>query len=106
MLKGTVNFRRRLARWMDLPPDVTAEVPRIQMVGSLQVMVENHQGLDFFSDSEILLRIRGGRIRIRGGEIGDSRNLSGGDVDRGPYCRNEVHGLGGEARWSNSSRER
>ncbi len=54
---------------MDLPPDVTAEVPRIQMVGSLQVMVENHQGLDFFSDSEILLKVDGGKIQIRGEKL-------------------------------------
>lgn len=66
MRKGTVNFHRRLAQWLDLPPDVTANVPRIQMVGFYQLVVENHQGLDFFSDSEILLKVGRGKIRIRG----------------------------------------
>ncbi|GAA5344554.1 sporulation protein YqfC [Planifilum fimeticola] len=69
MRKGTVNFHRHLARWLDLPPDVTADVPRIQMVGSYQVMVENHRGVDFFSDSEILLKVDGGKIQIRGEKL-------------------------------------
>lgn len=69
MRKGTVNFHRHLARWMDLPPDVAADVPRIQMVGSFQVMVENHRGVDFFSDSEILLKVDGGKFRIRGEKL-------------------------------------
>ena len=66
MHKGTVNFHRRLVQWLDLPPDVTANVPRIQMIGFYQLVVENHQGLDFFSDSEILLKVGRGKIRIRG----------------------------------------
>lgn len=68
MRKG-INFHRRLARWLDLPPDVTADVPRIQMIGSCQLMVENHRGIDFFSDSEILLKTGRGKIRIRGDKL-------------------------------------
>lgn len=66
MRKGTVNFHRRLIQWLDLPPDVTANVPRIQMVGFSQLIVENHQGVDFFSDSEIRLKADRRKIRIQG----------------------------------------
>ena len=68
MRKG-INFHRRLARWLDLPPDVTEDVPRIQMIGSYQLMVENHRGIDFFNDSEILLKTGHGKIRVRGDKL-------------------------------------
>jgi sporulation protein YqfC len=69
MRRGTVNFHRRLAQWLDLPPDITADVPRIQMAGSYQMTVENHRGVEFFSDSEILLKVDRGKIRICGEEL-------------------------------------
>ncbi|WP_073201775.1 sporulation protein YqfC [Gracilibacillus kekensis] len=50
----------------DLPSEVTLELPRITMIGSIHAYIENHQGLIVFSETELLLKIHQGNVRING----------------------------------------
>ncbi|WP_316245030.1 sporulation protein YqfC [Gracilibacillus massiliensis] len=50
----------------DLPSEVTLELPRITMIGSIHAYIENHQGLVVFSESELLLKVHQGLVRIKG----------------------------------------
>lgn len=51
---------------MALPSDVILELPRITMIGQIHVYVENHQGLELFSESELKLKAPKGYIQILG----------------------------------------
>ncbi|MDQ7794083.1 MAG: sporulation protein YqfC [bacterium] len=58
-----------LLRHLGLPPDVLIDLPRITLVGNLQLTLENHKGLDRFSAEELGVATRIGKIRIRGQDL-------------------------------------
>lgn len=50
----------------DLPADVIAGLPRLEMVGSRQLYVEHHTGILSYSQEQIDANTSGGVLRIRG----------------------------------------
>ena len=59
----------RVAELFDLPPDVVAGLPRLEMVGSRQLYVEHHTGILSYSREQIDAGTTGGILRIRGQEL-------------------------------------
>lgn len=66
MKKWRQRLRNGLIKYMALPSDVVLELPRITIIGQIHVYVENHQGLELFSDSELKLKAPKGYIQIQG----------------------------------------
>lgn len=62
-------MRKWASKWFDLPPDVTSDVPRIEMIGPFRLQVENHQGVEHFSSRELKLRINQGCLAITGDSL-------------------------------------
>jgi sporulation protein YqfC len=65
------KLQQKLKRWavgaMNLPPDLLLDMPRITMIGPLQMYVENHQGVLFFNDQEVrFLLSNKGQLLVRG----------------------------------------
>jgi sporulation protein YqfC len=68
------------ANLFDLPPDIVAGLPRVEITGCSQVYIENHQGLLGYEPNEItvnggdvVLRIRGEDLRVRAMRLGQLR---------------------------------
>ena len=59
----------RVAELFDLPADVVAGLPRLEMVGSRQLYVEHHMGILSYSREQIDAGTTGGVLRIRGQEL-------------------------------------
>lgn len=59
----------KTAQSLDLPGDVVAGLPRMELVGSGEFWMEGHRGILSYGDREIL--ISGGRlvVRLRGEEL-------------------------------------
>ena len=53
----------RAAGALDLPPDVIAGLPRLEIAGCRQLLMENHQGILEYGDEEIC--INGGQVIVR-----------------------------------------
>lgn len=51
---------------MTLPSDIILELPRITVIGQIHVYVENHHGLEAFSENELKLKAPKGYILITG----------------------------------------
>lgn len=66
MKRWQQRLRKGLIKYMALPSDVILELPRITMIGQIHVYVENHQGLELFSESELKLKAPKGYIQILG----------------------------------------
>lgn len=53
------KIRQKLKKWaagvLDLPQDVVLDMPRITMIGPLQMYVENHRGVLLFNRDELRL---------------------------------------------------
>ncbi len=56
MERGT-GMRQRAAEWLDLPPDVLMNVPRVEVVGHLQVRITNHRGISRFGPHLVVVRL-------------------------------------------------
>ncbi len=68
------KLQQKLKRWavgvMDLPPDLILDMPRITMIGPLQMYVENHRGVLVFSDQEVrILLSNQGQLLVRGSQF-------------------------------------
>lgn len=59
----------KTAEVLDLPGDVVAGLPRLELTGSRQLRMENHKGILAYGSQEI--HISGGKliIKVRGSEL-------------------------------------
>ena len=55
-----------VAELFDLPADVVAGLPRLEMVGSRQLYLEHHAGLLAYSEIQIDVNTAGGVLRVTG----------------------------------------
>ena len=58
-----------VAELFDLPADVVAGLPRLEMVGSRQLYLEHHTGILSYSEAQIDVNTTGGVLRIRGEKL-------------------------------------
>ena len=55
-----------VAELFDLPADVVAGLPRLEMVGSRQLYLEHHTGLLAYTEEQIDANTTAGVLRVRG----------------------------------------
>ena len=55
-----------VAELFDLPADVVAGLPRLEMVGSRQLYLEHHTGLLAYTEERIDANTAAGVLRVRG----------------------------------------
>ncbi len=55
-----------LAEFIEVPPEALLNVSRVEVVGRLQIRVENHRGLIQFDSAQIILSLPEGRMVIDG----------------------------------------
>ncbi len=67
------RWSRRLRHFavgvLDMPQDVVLEVPRITMIGQLQMYIENHRGVLQFSEKELRLLLTNGQLIVYGEQL-------------------------------------
>lgn len=76
-----------VAELFDLPQDVVAGLPRLELIGNRQLYLEHHAGLLSYSEEQIdvntpvgVLRIRGSRLTLLVMTVGEVR--LGGRIDQ------------------------
>ena len=55
-----------VAELFDLPADIVAGLPHLEMVGSRQLFLEHHQGILAYSEETIDINTSGGVLRVSG----------------------------------------
>ncbi len=67
------RFAKKLTKWttdmLDLPQDVIFDLPRITMIGSMQMYVENHRGVLHFTGEYLKLALSQGTMEIHGNNL-------------------------------------
>ncbi|HLT56897.1 MAG TPA: sporulation protein YqfC [Bacillota bacterium] len=66
MKKWQQQIRSILIHSFALPSDVILELPRITVIGQIHAYIENHDGLTAFSDTELILKMKKGSVKITG----------------------------------------
>ena len=60
------KIRQDLSEILELPLYVTMDLPKVTIVGSLGVLVQNHRGLIQYSPEKIVIGVGRGQIAITG----------------------------------------
>lgn len=67
------RISRKLRKWasetLDLPQDILFDLPRLTLIGSRQLYIENHRGVLDFSPDVIVLALSQGRLRVEGQQL-------------------------------------
>lgn len=58
-----------VAELFDLPADVVAGLPRLEMIGSRQLYLEHHTGILAYSQEQVDANTTAGVLRIRGRDL-------------------------------------
>ena len=70
--KGTLRSGEALcavAELFDLPADVVAGLPRLELIGSRQLYLEGHRGILSYSEERIDANTPAGALRISGRDL-------------------------------------
>ncbi|MCZ8511174.1 sporulation protein YqfC [Paenibacillus filicis] len=65
----TRRFNQWTAKLLDLPQDVVMDLPRMTLIGNMQLYIENHRGVLHFSSDELKLALSKGRLEVYGKQL-------------------------------------
>ncbi len=57
------------AKMLNLPQDVVQDLPRITLIGNMQLYVENHKGVLHFSNEALKLELSKGKLEVYGKQL-------------------------------------
>lgn len=80
--------QRMMAEVLEIPEDLAMDLPRITLVGNINLNVENHKGIISYTASEVRLRVSEGYLVARGRDF-SLRSISRTDV----YLAGEINSL-------------
>ncbi|MBS4535272.1 sporulation protein YqfC [Clostridium sp. D2Q-14] len=66
MAKKIENAKNSIAEVLELPKEIILDLPKITMIGSIQLYIENHKGIVEYSKERIRINSKVGIIRIIG----------------------------------------
>jgi sporulation protein YqfC len=69
MRTWTRAFNKITNKLLDLPQDVTSDLPRLTMIGNVQLYIENHRGVLHFSSDLLRLALSKGRLEVHGRQL-------------------------------------
>ncbi|ATW27315.1 sporulation protein YqfC [Candidatus Formimonas warabiya] len=70
VLRGQrAKFKSAFADLLEIPPDIALNLPRITMIGNLQLNIENHKGIVEYTDSKIRVLVARGTLDIEGSNL-------------------------------------
>ncbi|MCL2084065.1 MAG: sporulation protein [Oscillospiraceae bacterium] len=64
--RGSAGALERASRFLELPGDIVAGLPRIQIIGSSEILIENHRGILLYEQSRIHVGGSGTVIKLKG----------------------------------------
>ncbi len=60
------NFKNEISETLELPKEITLDLPKITLVGNLQLNIENHKGIIEYTSQQIRVSSNSGMIKIIG----------------------------------------
>lgn len=60
------SIKERLTETLELPKEIILDVPRITVIGNIDIIIENYKGVFEYSDNRIRINTIQGIIKIEG----------------------------------------
>lgn len=67
--KKVKNFQHKLSEHLEIPNDVMFNLPKVTLVGNVQMYVENHKGIIEYTPTTIRIAVILGEIEIVGADL-------------------------------------
>lgn len=64
--KNQPGILERVSDRFDLPGEVIAGLPKLEILGFRKASIENHKGMKEYGDNEIVIAVNKGSVHIRG----------------------------------------
>ncbi|NLJ40717.1 MAG: sporulation protein YqfC [Clostridiales bacterium] len=77
--KKMVEIKSTVSEMFELPKEITLDMPKINLIGNGQMLVENHRGIIEYTPELIRVNSTVGVIRIQGNEL-SLRNIGAEDI--------------------------
>ncbi|WZL74634.1 sporulation protein YqfC [Clostridiaceae bacterium 35-E11] len=69
MKSRTKDIKESVSDLLELPKDIMLDLPRVTLLGNLQVYIENHKGIIEYSKNRIRINTKNGIFRITGKDL-------------------------------------
>ncbi|WP_066636509.1 sporulation protein YqfC [Desulfolucanica intricata] len=63
------RVKQRVSDLLEIPNDIMLDLPKIVLVGNLQVFIENHKGIVEYSPEVIRINVGEGEVVVTGEEL-------------------------------------
>ncbi|MEG0874759.1 MAG: YabP/YqfC family sporulation protein [Clostridiales bacterium] len=62
-------FRAAVSQTLDIPSELTCDLPRLVISGNKNVFMENHRGIIHYDPNRLEIAFRGGKLEIQGDNL-------------------------------------
>lgn len=59
----------KITHFLELPKEIIYNLPKITLIGNLQVLIENHRGIIEYSAGKIRISVNTGEIEVLGKDL-------------------------------------
>lgn len=63
------KIRRTMADILEIPGEIAFDLPKIILVGNVQVVIENHRGIVEYTTESVRVVVSAGEVAVRGREL-------------------------------------
>ncbi|MGI6490835.1 MAG: sporulation protein YqfC [Peptococcaceae bacterium] len=63
------KIKRQFSEVMELPGDVVLDLPKITLIGNIQLFIENHRGIIEYSTERVRISAGNGEVTITGDNL-------------------------------------
>jgi len=67
--KKSVALKDLLAEFFELPKDIMLDLPRLVLIGNLQLILENHRGIIEYSNEKVRIAVSNGEVIVKGSKL-------------------------------------
>ncbi len=63
------HIKSEISDALELPKEIMLDLPKVSLVGDLQVNIENHKGIIEYSPTQIRVSSNSGMLKIKGNKL-------------------------------------
>ncbi len=63
------NIKTDLSDTLELPKEIMLDLPKVTLIGNLQLNIENHKGIIEYTSNQIRISSNSGMIKIQGNDL-------------------------------------
>lgn len=60
---------KKITHFLELPKEIVYNLPKVTLIGNLQLVIENHGGIIEYSTGKIRVSVNSGEIEITGNDL-------------------------------------